>query len=146
MLEPAFVDQRLGADVVTRALGSARIYADGPERTFHPIAPEVDLDAAIGMQEVPSLPLGDPEDRARIGRALIVRSRGVRVPPPEVFGLPPFASPSFELEVAGAPLDLVVELRAVYPAGRFAVGLEVIFGSGGAASHAGRDASHARLD
>jgi superfamily II DNA or RNA helicase len=92
------------------------------DRTFHPIAPDVDLDAAIGMQEVPSLPLGDGRAKARIGRALLGRPRGVRVPPPEAFGLPPFASPTFEIEVSGSPLDLVVVLRAVYPAGRFVVG------------------------
>jgi superfamily II DNA or RNA helicase len=111
------------------------------ERTFHPIAPEVDLDAALGMQQVPSLPLGDAETNARIGRALIVRSRGVRVPPPEAFGLPSFDSPSFEIEVAGSPLDLVVELRAVYAAGRFVVGQK----SEDLRDHAAEEAALARL-
>jgi len=94
--------------------------------TFHPIACDVDLDAAIGMQAIPSLPFDDEATKQRIGRALLVRAAdaGMKVPPPEEFGLPPLVRPTFELDVSGTPLDLVAELRAVYPGGRFVVGAE----------------------
>lgn len=101
------------------------------ERAFHPIAPEVDLDAALGMARVPSLPLGG-ENAARVGRALLVRGHGlgVALPAPEVFGLPPLERPSFELRLTGTPLDVRAELSAVYPIGKVPVGAGADDGDG----------------
>ncbi|AKV04749.1 Helicase, SNF2/RAD54 family [Labilithrix luteola] len=83
--------------------------------TFHPLAPSVDLDVAWGLSQVPSLPL-TPSVSARIGRALLAKGRGlgVRLPSHEVFGLPPPEKPTFELDVTGSPLDLRLDLHAVY--------------------------------
>jgi len=82
---------------------------------FHPVSPEVDLDVAWGFSRVPSLPLTEGS-RQRVGRALLMgpRSLGVRLPGPEVFGLPPLEAPSFELRLKGTPLDVRAELHAVY--------------------------------
>ena len=84
---------------------------------FHPVAPEVDLDVAWGLSRVPSLPL-TARSRERVGRALLMgaRSLGVKLPGPEVFGLPPLEAPSFELRLRGTPLDVRGELHAVYRA------------------------------
>jgi superfamily II DNA or RNA helicase len=89
---------------------------------FHPVAPEVDLDVAWGLTRVPSLPLSS-RSAEKIGRALHSRGRrlGIALPPPEVFGLPPLEAPSFELALAGTPLDVRGELFAVYAAGRMRV-------------------------
>lgn len=83
--------------------------------TFHPLAPTVDLDVAWGLSQVPSLPL-TPAVSTRIGRALLAKGRnlGVRLPSYEVFGLPPPEKPIFEIEVTGSPLDLKLDLHAVY--------------------------------
>ncbi len=91
--------------------------------TFHEVAPDVDLDAALGMARVPSLPLADGI-ADRVGRALLTRGRGlgVALPEPEVFGLPPLEKPSFELRLSGSPLDVVGELFAVYAIGKLPVG------------------------
>ncbi|MBX3214748.1 MAG: SNF2 helicase associated domain-containing protein [Labilithrix sp.] len=99
-------------------------------RAFHPVAPEVDLDAALGMGRVPSLPLGG-DNAARVGRALLVRGPGlgVTLPAPEVFGLPPLERPSFELRLSGTPLDVRAELFAVYPIGKLPVGVGVGVGA-----------------
>ncbi|MBX3220736.1 MAG: DEAD/DEAH box helicase [Labilithrix sp.] len=91
---------------------------DPSKYTFHAVASAVDLDAALGMARVPSLPLGG-ENASRVGRALLVRGRGlgVALPEPEVFGLPPLQKPSFELRLSGTPLDVIAELSAVYALG-----------------------------
>ncbi len=85
---------------------------------FHPVASDVDLDAAWGLNRVPSLPLATGAAE-KIGRALWSRGQGLGVefPPPEVFGLPPLETPSFELTLTGTPLDVRGELFAVYRAG-----------------------------
>jgi hypothetical protein len=95
--------------------------------TFHEVSPDVDLDAALGMSRVPSLPLGETSVD-RVGRALLTRGRGlgVALPVPEVFGLPPLEKPSFELRLGGTPLDVRGELSAVYSIGKLPV-----VGSGG---------------
>ncbi len=86
-----------------------------PTATFHPVAPEVDLDAAWGLSVVPSLPL-TPELATRVGRALLGRGSdlGIVLPPPEVFGLPRVSEPSFVVRLSGSPLDVKAELLAVY--------------------------------
>jgi len=92
-------------------------------RSFHAISPDVDLDVAMGMQRVPSLPIhGALSDR--VGRALLLRGRGrgIGLPKPEEFGLPPLEAPSFELRLTGSPLDVQGELSAVYSVGKLAVG------------------------
>ena len=93
------------------------------EHTFYQVASEVDLDAALGMARVPSLPLGG-DNEERVGRALLLRGRGlgVTLPAPEVFGLPPLVKPSFELRLSGTPLDVIGELSAVYSIGKVPVG------------------------
>ena len=90
-------------------------------RTFYPIAKSVDLDAAVGMQNVPSLPLG--RSKERVGRALLVRGRGlgVAMPAPETFGLPALDVPTFELRLTGSPLDVTGELQAIYSVGKILV-------------------------
>ena len=95
----------------------------GPARGFFPVAPDVDLDAATGMQRVPSLPLDREE---RVGRAILARAAGLGVdlPTPTELGLPPLEHPTFELRLSGTPLDLRGELTAVYRAGIFRVGPE----------------------
>ncbi|MFO0739903.1 MAG: SNF2-related protein [Labilithrix sp.] len=95
----------------------------GPERGFFPVAPDVDLDAAAGMQRVPSLPLDREE---RVGRAILSRAAGLGVdlPTPTELGLPPLERPGFELRLSGTPLELRGELTAVYRAGTFRVGPE----------------------
>jgi len=92
------------------------------EHAFHQVASEVDLDAALGMARVPSLPLGG-DNEERVGRALLLRGRGlgVTLPAPEVFGLPPLVKPSFELRLSGTPLDVVGDLTAVYSIGKVPV-------------------------
>ncbi len=89
-------------------------------RAFYVIDPSVDLEAAMGMQRVPSLALppsaeGDAA-AARVGKALLLRGRGrgITLPKPEVFGLPPMIAPSFELRLHGSPLDVRAELFAIY--------------------------------
>jgi len=91
--------------------------------TFHEVSPDVDLDAALGMSRVPSLPLGEGT-ADRVGRALLMRGRGlgVSLPEPEVFGLPPLEKPSFELRLGGSPLGVTGELHAVYSIGKMPVG------------------------
>jgi superfamily II DNA or RNA helicase len=95
----------------------------GAERGFFPVAPDVDLDAAMGMQRVPSLPLDREE---RVGRAILSRAAGLGVdlPTPTELGLPPLERPTFELRLSGTPLDLRGDLTAVYRAGTFRVGPE----------------------
>ncbi len=87
--------------------------------TFHEVAPSVDLDAAMGLHRVPSLPF-EEGSRERVGRALLGRGRrlGVALPPPEDFGLPPLEKPSFELRLEGTPLEVRATLAAVYTAGK----------------------------
>lgn len=91
--------------------------------TFHEVSPDVDLDAALGMSRVPSLPLAG-RTAERVGRALLVRGRGlgVSLPQPEVFGLPPLDKPSFELRLGGSPLAVAGDLFAVYSIGKVPVG------------------------
>ncbi len=100
--------------------------------TFHEVSPEVDLDAALGMARVPSLPLGEGITD-RVGRALLMRGRGlgVSLPEPEVFGLPPLDKPSFELRLGGSPLDVTGELSAVYSIGKVPVGMRGAAGGPG---------------
>jgi len=102
---------------------------------FHPVAPEVDLDVALGLSVVPSLPLHG-ETAARVGRTLLggARARGIALPPPEAFGLPPLEAPTFVLALRGSPLALHATLTAVYRAGSF----DVRSGEAGAAG-SGRD-------
>ena len=90
---------------------------------FHEVDPSVDLDAAMGMQRVPSLPL-EGASAGRVGRALLLRGRGlgVALPAPDVFGLPPLERPTFELRLGGSPLDVQASLLAVYQAGKVAPG------------------------
>jgi superfamily II DNA or RNA helicase len=101
--------------------------------TFYEVSDDVDLDAALGMARVPSLPLGE-SSIDRVGRALLTRGRGLGVvlPEPEVFGLPPLEKPSFELRLTGTPLDVRGELSAVYSIGKLPV-------VGEGADAAGRD-------
>ncbi|MBX3227107.1 MAG: SNF2 helicase associated domain-containing protein [Labilithrix sp.] len=93
----------------------------GPARGFFPVAPDVDLDAALGMQRVPSLPLDEDE---RVGRAILARGGGLGIdlPSAHALGLPPLERPTFELRLGGTPLDVRGELWAVYRAGRFRIG------------------------
>ncbi len=109
--------------------------------TFHDVAADVDLDVALGMARVPSLPLGEHADR--VGRALLTRGAGlgVALPEPEVFGLPPLERPSFELRLAGTPLDVHGELFAVY-----ALGTLPVPGAEGVRDAAAEDEALALLD
>jgi superfamily II DNA or RNA helicase len=95
----------------------------GPERGFFPVAADVDLDAALGMQRVPSLPLDAAE---KVGRAILSRAAGLGIdlPTPADLGLPPLEHPDFELRLSGTPLDLRGELTAIYRAGTFRIGAE----------------------
>ena len=88
-------------------------------RTFHPIDPAVDLDTAVGMQRIPSLPIAGDASRRLLTSG---QGRGVTLPQPEELGLPPLEKPGFELRLTGSPLALEGELVAVYAVGKVSVG------------------------
>ena len=108
----------------SRSLGdaSALVLFAGPRsfvwsaasRTFHPVAEDVDLHVARGMQEIPSLP-----NDVAVGRALLLRGRGrgIELPPPQALGLPPLERPRFELRLQGTPLAVEARAFAQYAAG-----------------------------
>ena len=79
---------------------------------FHPVAPNVDLDAAWAFHVNPSLPLND-DAAQRAGRALLLRaaSFGVVVPSAETFGLSPEDKPRFGVRLSGVPLDVRAEVH-----------------------------------
>lgn len=82
---------------------------------FHPVATDVDLDAAWGLSFVPSLPFRESTS-PRILPALLERGRdlGVVWPSPASLGVAPQEAPEFTLRVHGSLLDVQAELVARY--------------------------------
>lgn len=84
---------------------------------IHPVAPDVDLDLAARLSRAPSLFV--PSARWREAGVKLLgsaRGRGVVLPAPPVFGLPPVETPRFLLRLGGEPIDVRGELVARYQA------------------------------
>lgn len=79
------------------------------------IAPDVDLDVAMGLSAAPTLyvPRGRLKDAgAQLLRA--TRGRGVVLPTHETFGLPPVETPRIVVRLEGEPLAIRGEAYAIY--------------------------------
>ncbi|MFO0664061.1 MAG: SNF2-related protein [Polyangiaceae bacterium] len=86
------------------------------------IAPDVDLDVALGLSQSPTLyvPRGRLKDAgAQLLRA--TRGRGVVLPSHETFGLPPVETPRIVLRLEGEPLAIRGNAFALYRGKEFAL-------------------------
>ncbi len=125
-LAPGSIDA-LAAEWVPEGGGAPVAFADsfffpGPfcfvwtrAGAIYRVARDVDLEVVGRLARAPVLQV--PQGRLRDAGARLLRAargRGISLPAPATFGLPPLETPRIVLRLAGEPLDVSGELFAVY--------------------------------
>ena len=89
---------------------------------LHPLELDVDPDLLRRLVAAPTLEV-PPGRLKEVGLRLFqsARARGVSLPSPDIFGLPPLEVPRFLLRVEGEPLAVRATLVAVYERGEIAL-------------------------